>query len=100
MTASISFLGRRRSAGLLALSLFLVSEAAQAGGFSISILGGRRTGMQAMLGAPDDLTALFHNPAGLADQPGTRFHFSASTTFFSTEFQLRPLDPTRFPEIN
>jgi len=106
MTTLISSTARPRGAGpraLVVCALFCAlaaDGAAHAGGFSISILGGRRTGMQAMLGAPDDITALFHNPAGLADQPGTRFHLSGSTTFFSTEFQLRPLDATRFPEIN
>ena len=96
--------GRSRAFGLfgclLCLLPFVCSEAAQAGGFSITILGGRRTGMLATLGSPDDVTALFHNPAGLGELPGTRFHFSGSTTFFTTEFRLRPLDPVRFPAIN
>lgn len=87
-------------AATLAWTALGVSGGADAGGFSISILGGRRTGMQAMLGSPDDTTALFQNPAGLGDQQGMRFHLSGSTTIFTTEFQLRPLDPVRFPEIN
>ena len=75
------------------------AQQAEAGGFSISILGGRRTGALTNLAAPDDLTALFHNPAGLADQKGTRMHLSASTTFMDTSFRMKALDEGMFPEI-
>lgn len=71
-----------------------------AGGFHISILGGRRTGMLTNLAAPDDVTALFHNPAGLADLSGTRVSLFSSMAFLSQEFHLQALDPVRFPEIN
>jgi len=89
----------RLVAGLI-LGGVLAPAPVQAGGFSISILGARRTGMMTNLAAPDDLTALFHNPAGLADQPGWRFHVSGSSTFMSTSFHMQALDPVRFPEIN
>ncbi len=84
---------------LALLTLLSFPLPANAGGFSISILGGRRTGALTNLAAPDDLTALFHNPAGLADQKGYRIHLSASMTFMETKFRMKALDPNLFPEI-
>jgi long-subunit fatty acid transport protein len=95
-----------RAPGAAALVLVAVAGAlalpasASAGGFTITIIGGRRSGQMANLAFPDDLTAIFHNPAGLADQPGLRLHVSTSLTFLQTEFQLQALDPVRWPEIN
>ncbi len=90
----------RRLRLLLPLLGLLVAPDARAGGFSISILGARRTGALTNLAAPDDVTALFHNPAGLADQPGTRAHVSGSMTFMDTRFRMRQLDPARFPALS
>jgi long-chain fatty acid transport protein len=73
---------------------------AEAGGFSVTQFGSRRTGMLANMGAPDEATALFHNPAGLADQHGWRLHLSSSMVFADSKFKLVALDPTRFPEID
>jgi long-subunit fatty acid transport protein len=56
--------------------------------------------MFANLASPDDLTALVHNPAGLADQRGMQIHLSASYAFLRSGFQLRALDPALYPEIN
>jgi long-subunit fatty acid transport protein len=92
-----------RPACRLALLLaFLAAWPAQlaAGGFHISILGARRTGMMTNLAAPDDVTALFHNPAGLADLDGTRLHLSSGFTLLESDFRLQALDPARFPEVN
>jgi long-subunit fatty acid transport protein len=51
---------------LLAATLgCLMPSSARAGGFTMTVMGGRRTGMLANLARPDDMTALFHNPAGL-----------------------------------
>jgi long-subunit fatty acid transport protein len=49
---------------------------------------------------PDDLTALFHNPAGLADQRGLRFHASGLLFASATSIRMQALDPLRFPAIN
>ncbi len=93
--------GRPCIAGcLLALLLLLAAAPAWAGGFHISILGVRRTGMMTNLANPDDTTALFHNPAALADQPGTRLHLSSGMTFLQSDFNLQALDEARFPEVN
>jgi long-subunit fatty acid transport protein len=96
----------RRSLGLwsiAAVTLAVVSLApslAMAGGFHISIIGTRRNAMLTNLAAPDDMTALFHNPAGLADRRGYRFHLFGSMNFLDNEFEVMALDPDRFPEIN
>ncbi len=52
------------------------------------------------LGNPEDVNALFHTPAGLADLSGTRLHLSSGMTFLQTHVALQELDPKRFPEIN
>jgi long-subunit fatty acid transport protein len=80
--------------------LCLLPSRASAGGFHITIVGVRRTGMMANLATPDDVTALFHNPAGLADLPGAQLHLSSGVTMLSNQTTLRALDPARFPEIN
>jgi long-subunit fatty acid transport protein len=84
----------------LLLALLALPAPARAGGFHITIVGVRRTGMMANLANPDDVTALFHNPAGLADLPGTQLHLSSGVTMLSNQTRLRALDPLRFPELN
>lgn len=85
---------------LLVLGLAtLLPAVVLAGGFTQTTFGGRRTSMNTNMGAPDDLTALFHNPAGLADQPGLRFHLSASLAFAQQEFTLKAQDPRLYPDI-
>lgn len=73
---------------------------AHAGGFTITLMGGRRSATMVNLATPDDTTAIFHNAAGLADQPGVRVHIGASLTFLNTTFRHQQFDPVRFPEIN
>jgi len=73
---------------------------AWAGGSTTSIFGGRRMGMMANLGKPDDLTALFHNPAGLADQPGVNIYLFISPAFLTSDFRMQARDADRFPAIN
>lgn len=90
----------RKNLLVLILVLLMLSSYAQAGGFHISTLGGRRTGMMAVVANPDDVTALFHNPAALADLPGTRLHLSNSISWLKTNISLKALDPLRFPEVN
>lgn len=73
---------------------------ALAGGSTTSIYGARRNGMLTVMGKPDDLTALFHNPAGLADLKGIRAFLFVSPAFLNTSFRMQALDDKRFPEIN
>jgi long-subunit fatty acid transport protein len=90
----------RTAVALSALLLATVPSSADAGGFHITIMGVRRTSMFAIVSNPDDATALFNNPAGLADQKGTQLHLSSGLTLLSSHFQLKELDPQRFPDIN
>jgi long-subunit fatty acid transport protein len=91
----------RSTLSRLAASLVLLSTAsADAGGFHVSVIGGRRNGMLANLAAPDDVTAVFHNPAALADLHGARLELFGSAAFLSNEFRMAALDPGLFPEIN
>ena len=56
--------------------------------------------MLANLAAPDDVTAVFHNPAGLPDLGGPRLELFGAPALLDNEFRLHALDPERFPEIN
>jgi long-subunit fatty acid transport protein len=62
--------------------------------------GGRRVALVSNLARPDDPTALFHNPAGLADQHGVQIYFFLAGGFVDLEATIQALDPDRFPEIN
>ena len=84
----------------LAVWLLVAPPEAMAGGFHITTMGGKRTGMAAMLAHPDDGTALFHNPAGLADQRGVRIHLSVGLPLMRMEQRLQALDPIRFPAVD
>src|SRR5580704_11967342 len=63
---------------------------ARAGGFDIPELGVRRTGMGAVIGRPDDGSALYHNPAGLVLSHGWHLYISAGLSLLDAEFQLAP----------
>lgn len=65
---------------------------AYAGGFGIPEIGVRRTGMAAMVGRPDELSALYHNPAGLVLADEWRLYISSGLSLLSTEFELQPWD--------
>ena len=61
---------------------------AAAGGFSNPDFGVRRLGMFAVLGNPDDVTAIFHNPAGLVLGEGTRLYHAESWFFMDLAFPM------------
>ena len=63
---------------------------AHAGGFAIPEIGTRKTGMGAMIGRPDDLSAVYHNPAGLVLSPGTNIYINAGLSLPSTTMRMRP----------
>jgi long-chain fatty acid transport protein len=88
------------AAATLFVCAFAAAAPAHAGGFHISILGARRSGMLTNIANPDDLTALFANPAGLAAHKGTQVLLSSGFSALSSSFQLQALDASRFPEIN
>jgi long-subunit fatty acid transport protein len=91
----------RRLASLLSATLLAATTAAtlaalpseaHAGGFQIPEVGTRRTGMGAVIGRPDDGSAVFHNPAGITLSRGVRVYVHAGGALIRTEFNLRPWD--------
>jgi long-subunit fatty acid transport protein len=74
------------------LLLVMLAGSARAGGFGIPEIGVRRTAMGAVIGRPDELSALYHNPAGLVLADEWRLYMSAGLSLLSTEFELSPWD--------
>jgi long-subunit fatty acid transport protein len=72
--------------------LLLLTSHAFAGGFGIPEIGVRRTSMGAVIGRPDDLSALYHNPAGLVLADEWQVYVSAGVSLLDTEFELQPWD--------
>lgn len=77
---------------LVAAAVLLVPRVADAGGFGIPEVGARRTAMAAVVGRPDEPSAIFHNPAGLTLLPGMRVYATFGLSLLDTEFKLRPWD--------
>ncbi len=69
-----------------------VAAPAHAGGFSIPELGLRATAMGAVIGRPDDGTAIYHNPAGLVLAPGWHVSISTGVALPRTRLRLAPWD--------
>ena len=59
--------------GMVVLALLCSAGGASAGGFTIIEVGTKKTGMMTSVAKPDDLSGVFHNPAGIADLRGNRF---------------------------
>jgi long-subunit fatty acid transport protein len=74
------------------LLVLILAGQAYAGGFGIPEIGVRRTAMAAVIGRPDELSALYHNPAGLVLADEWRLYVSAGLSLLSTEFELQPWD--------
>ncbi len=79
------------------LALLAAPQAALAGGFSNLDFGIRRVGMMAVTGRPDDVSAIFHNPAGLTLEDGTRLYHHQTWAYidmgvrlYDSEGVLRP----------
>lgn len=87
----------RRAAWAPLVVLTLSADAAQAAGFYITDLGARGMAVGgAFVAAPDGLTALHYNPAGLAGQSGFRAELDVS--LFASSFELQRRCPCVFPE--
>ena len=82
-------MNRRTLAVVAALGL---AGVAHAGGFSIPEVGVRRTGMAAIVGRPDDPSAIYHNPAGLVLSHGFKLYLSAGLSLLHTSFALHTWD--------
>ena len=75
---------------LVVLALACPASDARAAGFTNLDIGVRRMGMFSVMAKPDDATAIFHNPAGLTLQEGTRFYHSQS--WFVVDLGIRLYD--------
>src|SRR5512140_2447328 len=82
----------RAAALLVALGTTLAVSSVHAGGFGIPEIGVRRTAMASIIGRPDDLSAIYHNPAGLVLSHGWQLYASFGLSLLDTEFQLAPWD--------
>ena len=67
----------------------LAPRVARAGGFAIPEIGTRRTAMGAMVGRPDEPSAVYHNPAGLSLLPGTHLFVSLGVSVPDTDLRLQ-----------
>jgi long-subunit fatty acid transport protein len=77
----------------LFLVLALIAPASvRAGGFGIPEIGVRRTAMAAVIGRPDEGSALYHNPAGLVLEDGWHVYVSGGLSLVRTSFDLAPWD--------
>lgn len=72
----------------LCIAVGLCPTTAEAGGFGIPEIGVRRTGMGAVIGRPDDVSSIYHNPAGLTLTPGWNVFVSGGFAKISTEFEI------------
>lgn len=75
------------------LGILLLTAApnrARATGSVVPEIGSRKMGMGAVIGRPDDLSAIYHNPAGLTLSPGTNAYLSAGLALLDTWLQLQP----------
>ncbi|HEY1812558.1 MAG TPA: outer membrane protein transport protein [Kofleriaceae bacterium] len=77
------------------LALLFVAATAHAGGFGIPEIGVRRTGMGAVIGRPDDPSALYHNPAGLVLDDDWTVYISCGASFLKSSIELAPWDDGR-----
>ena len=75
--------------GALFLAL-LQPTVAFAGGFAITDVGARETGMGAEVGRPDEPAAVYHNPAGLTFLPGLHLFISGGGAIPESNLKLRP----------
>jgi long-chain fatty acid transport protein len=73
------------------------SSQVAAGGFSNPDMGGRRMGMFSVMGKPDDVTAIFHNPAGMILLDGSQLYHSQSWFFIELGMRLYDSQGVLYP---
>jgi len=76
----------------LAAALLLPAARADAQGFIIPELGARKNGTGASIANPDDLSAIYHNPAALTELTGTRAGLSLGLAFLQTRVRMAPFE--------
>jgi long-subunit fatty acid transport protein len=78
------------STAVVALCIVVTRDPARAGGFGIPEVGVRRTAMGAVVGRPDDASAIYHNPAGLILSDGWHVYVSCGLSLLDASFELAP----------
>ncbi len=81
------------------LLLGVQTSEVKAGGFANLDIGGMRCCMLSIVGKPFDPTAVYHNPAGLAEQKGRSFYSSLLLASVHTKFKLRYSDGTTSEKV-
>ena len=82
-------IGRNSITALAAAMVLGAAGLASAGGFAVPEIGTRKTAMGAVIGRPDDLSAIYHNPAGLTLSAGTNVYLSTGLALIETNMRLR-----------
>jgi long-subunit fatty acid transport protein len=77
---------------LASIAIVLAAGVARAGGFAVPEVGLRETAMGAVIGRPDDGSAIYHNPAGLVLSGGWHLYLSSGLASPRTELRLAPWD--------
>ena len=90
--------GRSPIALLVLAGALLGSPRTHAGGFSNLDFGIRRMGMFAVTARPDDVTAIFHNPAGLTLLDGTHLYHTQSWFISGLGFKMYNSEGRLLPE--
>jgi long-chain fatty acid transport protein len=85
---------RRCLAAALPGILLWVAAPGSAGatGSVVPEIGSRKMSMGAVIGRPDDLSAIYHNPAGLTLSPGTNLYVSTGLALIDSWLRARPWD--------
>ena len=79
---------------VLVVVCLLVPFPARCGGFSTPIIGSRMIGRLSFVAVADDTSAIFHNPAGLAQIDGYRIDVSAIGLYSHTLYRIEQEDGT------
>lgn len=80
--------------------LALPAPSAEAGGFSNPDFGIRRLGMFSVVARPDDVTAIYHNPAGMTLLEGTHLYHAQSWFFMTIGIRMYDSQGVLRPEKN
>jgi long-subunit fatty acid transport protein len=83
-------LGLVISLGTLCCLTFGAPRQAAAQGFIIPEIGARKNAMGTAIGRPDDLSAIYHNPAALTRLRGTHVGMSFGAAYLRTNIRLAP----------
>ena len=72
-----------------AFALLMIEAGAALGqGFILPGMGTRKNGTGVAVGRPDEITAIYHNPAALVNLKGSRMYFNANAALLNTHFRL------------